>query len=81
MPPACSKYEDCAKPDVAATADLAQVQEAAAAWGAVAAAEQRAAELRDKQAAQEGLQGMSLEGEGATRVHACMRVCASVAGQ
>lgn len=58
-----SKYEDCAKPDPAAAADLERLQEAAAAWGAVAAAEQRAGELRDKAAAQKGLEGMSLEGE------------------
>ncbi len=58
-----SKYEDCAKPDPAAGADLERLQEAAAAWGAVAAAEQRAGELRDKAAAQKGLEGMSLEGE------------------
>ncbi|KAL4457792.1 hypothetical protein ABPG75_012657 [Micractinium tetrahymenae] len=60
---AASKYEDCAKPDPAAAADLDRLREAAAAWGAVAAAEQRAGELRDKAAAQKGLEGMSLEGE------------------
>ena len=64
-PPACSKYEDCSKPDVAAGEQLEALAQQAAAWGAAAAAELRAGELREKEAAQDGLEGMSLGGEAA----------------
>jgi hypothetical protein len=57
----CSKYEDCSKPDLAAGEHLEALQAQAAAWGAAAAAEQRAGELREQRAAEQGLQGMSLE--------------------
>lgn len=61
--PLCSQYESCAKPDVAAGEHLAALQAGAAASATVAAAELRAGELRDKAAAQAGMEGMSLEGE------------------
>ena len=59
----CSQYEGCAKPDVPAGEHLAALQAGAASWATVAAAELRAGELRDKAAAQAGMEGMSLEGE------------------
>ncbi|PRW56110.1 Signal recognition particle subunit SRP68 isoform A [Chlorella sorokiniana] len=60
---AASQYEGCAKPDVAAGEHLAALQAGAKSWATVAAAELRAGELRDKAAAQAGMEGMSLEGE------------------
>ncbi|KAI7837680.1 hypothetical protein COHA_008473 [Chlorella ohadii] len=60
---AASQYEGCAKPDVPAGEHLAALQAGAASWATVAAAELQAGELRDKAAAQAGMEGMSLEGE------------------
>ncbi|KAI3436731.1 hypothetical protein D9Q98_006146 [Chlorella vulgaris] len=62
---AASKYEECSSPDQQAGVQLEALVAAAAAWGAVAAAELRAGGLREAAAAQEGLEGMSLQGPGA----------------
>ena len=57
---AVSKYGDCSRPDEAAGAQLVALEQQAGAWATVAAAEVHAAQLREAEAAQEGLQGMSL---------------------
>lgn len=79
---AASKYEECSSPDQQAGVQLEALVAAAAAWGAVAAAELRAGGLREAAAAQEGLEGMSLQGPGAAagagsgaRVCVCVFVC------
>ena len=78
LPQPRSRYEDCAKPDLPAGEHLEALQQAAAAWAGVAAAELRAGELRESAAAREGLEGMRIEeGEAAAGVHS-VRVAAAV---
>ena len=60
---ALSKYDECVTPDATAKTHLNKLAVEAKAYAAVAAAENRAEELREASNAAEGVDAMALEGE------------------
>ncbi len=64
---AVSKYGDCATPDIAGKSHLEKLAQQAKAFATVAAAEFRAAELRESAAAAEQVDSLDLEGSGGVK--------------